>query len=449
MFIDFLIAGFEKNQNTEALIWKEKVYTNKSLLEVFSYWKQQIAEFYSLAGKVVVLEGDFSPNTIALMLALIENKCIIIPLIRSTINDKKKLCEIAQAEYAVRVNEDDEAAIEKLEQTADHELYEILRDRKHPGLVLFSSGTSGTPKAAVHDFTHLLDKFKTPRPSFRTLNFLLFDHWGGLNTMLNSLSNCGTIISTTDRSPHNVCSLIEKYKIELLPVSPTFLNLLLISEEYKKFDLSSLKVISYGTEAMAASTLERLNRIFPKVKFHQTYGLIEVGVLRTKSKENGSLWLKLGGEGFQVRIVNNILQIKSKSAILGYLNYPSQFTDDGWFITGDTAETDGEYYRIIGRKSEIINVGGEKVFPAEVESVIKEFSNVAEAVVFGEKNPITGNIICANVSMIRSEDKVGFKSGLKQHCREKLQQFKVPVKINIVEKIQISERFKKKLVDEK
>ncbi|MDQ3019274.1 MAG: fatty acid--CoA ligase family protein [Bacteroidota bacterium] len=448
MYIDFLISNFEKNHNKTALIWKEKEYTYKSLLEAFQYWKHEIGNTYSLQGNVVVLEGDFSLNTISLLLALIENECIVVPLVNSNKNDKQKLIEAAQSEYIIKINDDDEVAIEKIQRIADNDLYAILRSRKHPGLVLFSSGTSGKPKGAVHDFTNLLEKFKTKRPTFRTLNFLLFDHWGGLNTMFNTLSNCGTIISTKDRATDKVCSLIEKFKIELLPVSPTFLNLIIISEAYHKYDLSSLKVISYGTEAMSSITLEKLNKIFPDVKFHQTYGLIEVGVLRTKSKDNGSLWLKLGGEGFQVRVVNNILQIKSKSAILGYLSYPSQFTDDGWFITGDTVETDGEYYKIIGRKSDIINIGGEKVYPTEVESVIKELTNVADVIVFGEKNSITGNIICANVSMIKSEDKVGFKSRLKKHCREKLQHYKVPVKINIVEKINISERFKKKSVDE-
>ena len=71
-----------------------------------------------------------------------------------------------------------------------------------------------------------------------------------------------------------------------------------------------------------------------------------LGVLRSKSKSNDSLWVKVGGDGYETRIVDGILQIKAESAMLGYLNAPSPFTDDGWFITGDEVlEKDG-YIRI-------------------------------------------------------------------------------------------------------
>lgn len=443
MFIDFLLSEFEKNKSSEALIWKDKIFTYGFLSDSFYKWKEKLTDDFSITGKTVVLEGDFSPNTISVFLALIENECIIIPLNYSKVN-KTELLNISQPEYQISINPADEVKIEKLGFKPVNNLYKTLRERAHPGLVLFSSGTSGIPKAAVHDFTGLLEKFKTKRKPLRTLNFLLFDHWGGLNTMFHTLSNGGTIIFTSERSPEKVCELIQKFKIELLPVSPTFLNLLLISEAYLRFDTGSLKVISYGTEAMSGIILEKLGIIFPGVKLHQTYGLIEVGVMRTKSKEDGSLWIKLGGEGYETRVVDNILQIKSRSAILGYLNYPSPFTDDGWFITGDSVDIDGEYFKILGRKSDIINVGGEKVYPAEIENVIKEIDNVADVNVFGEKNPITGNIVCAEVSMINNADKSEFKTKIKKHCRERLQNYKIPSKINIVDKLNYSERYKKK-----
>lgn len=88
------------------------------------------------------------------------------------------------------------------------------------------------------------------------------------------------------------------------------------------------------------------------------------------------MWDKIGGEGFETRVVDRILQIKATSAMLGYLNAPSLFTSDGWFITGDSVEVNGEYLRILGRKSTIINVGGENVYPSEVESVIQEMENI-------------------------------------------------------------------------
>ncbi len=446
MFVNFLLEAFESQKESEALVWKEKSFRYESIIEKILHWKRIISEKIP-EGSVVILDSDFSPNTISILFALTENKCITVPMNSTGNGNKDELAEIAQAEYQIKINEFDDVEINVLTGTPQNDLYVILKSRKHPGLVLFSSGTSGKPKAAVHDFTGLLEKFKTKRTALRTLNFLLFDHWGGLNTMLHTLSNCGTIICTSQRSPDTICGLIERYMVELLPVSPTFLNLLLLSEAYKRFDLSSLKIISYGTEAMASVTLEKLIKIFHGVKFQQTYGLIEVGVMRTKSMKDGSLWLKLGGEGFQTRVIDDILQIKSKSAILGYLNYPSPFTEDGWFITGDHVKVNGDYFKILGRKSEIINVGGEKVYPSEIEGVIKELENVEDVSVFGEKNPITGNIICANVSMIKEEDKNEFRSRLKKYCRGKLAAYKVPSRINIVTSLNIGERFKKKNIN--
>jgi long-chain acyl-CoA synthetase len=278
----------------------------------------------------------------------------------------------------------------------------------------------------------------------RTITFLLYDHIGGVNTMLHTLSNGGCIITVPERHPDAVLETVEKYRAELLPTSPTFLNLVLMSEAYKRHDLSSLKTISYGTEPMPEFTLRRFHELFPRLNLQQTYGLSELGILRSKSKDANSLWVKIGGEEFETRVVDSILHIKARSAMLGYLNAPSPFTEDGWFDTGDSVEVDGDYLRFLGRKSEIINVGGEKVYPAEVESVIEELPSVAQAVVYGEKNAITGNIVCADVTSSASElDHKELISSIKQHCRDRLQKYKVPVKIKIVAESQYTGRFKK------
>jgi acyl-CoA synthetase (AMP-forming)/AMP-acid ligase II len=263
--------------------------------------------------------------------------------------------------------------------------------------------------------------------------------------MFHTLSNGGIVLVLKERRPDSVCYFIEKYKIELLPASPTFLNLLLISEEYKNYDLSSLKLITYGTEPMPQSILERVKKAFPDIKLQQTYGLIELGVLRSKSQSDDSLWVKIGGEGFETRVVNGLLEIKAESAMLGYLNAPSPFTEDGWFMTGDQVEEDGEYIKILGRKSEIINVGGEKVYPAEVENILLEIKNVASVLVYGEKNFITGNIVCARIKLVEQEEKSSFVLRVKNFCRSRLPSFKIPVKIEIItdDSSLINDRFKK------
>jgi long-chain acyl-CoA synthetase len=442
--IRFFIDVFNDFLSADAIIHKDNIYKYGWLKDRIAFWKPEIIAQGVEPNQVVALNGDFTPNSIAILFALIDNRNIIVPFDYLQIGKNIKKLEIACVRRSISVDENDNVIFEEIGQVGSHPFYESLRSQNHPGLVLFTSGTSGEPKAAVHDFVNLLEKFKTKKKSFRTLNFLLFDHWGGLNTMFHTLSNGGVVLALKDRRPQTVCAFIEKHKIELLPASPTFLNLLLISEEYRKSDLSSLKLITYGTEPMPHSTLEKLVKIFPEVKFQQTYGLIELGVLRSKSKSDDSLWIKIGGEGYQTRISDGLLEIKAESAMLGYLNAESPFTEDGWFKTGDKVEVDGDYIKILGRKSEIINVGGEKVYPAEIESVILELDNVAEVTVFAEKNQIVGNIVCAKVRLVKEEDKKEFITRLKSHCRQKLQSFKIPVRVFIDDEQQFTDRFKKK-----
>ena len=443
MHIDYIFNVFKENKSDISIIWKGNKYSYKSLIKNIEKSILLIDSYRIKPGTVVALVGDFSPNSIALLLALIKKACIIVPLSGSTNTSEKQLFDIARVEFAFIINENDDITTEKFSQISDNEYYKLIREKEHPGLVLFTSGTTGEPKAAVHDFLALLEKFKLRRKALRTLNFLLFDHWGGLNTMFHILSNGGVVITTIDRNPENICKLIEKYKMELLPASPTFLNLMLLSGGYKNYDLSSLKIISYGTEPMPESTLKRLNKAFPGVNLYQTYGLIELGVMSSKSKKDDSLWVKVGGKGYKTRIVDGILHIKAKSAMLGYLNASSPFTDDGWFITGDEVLQKGNYIKILGRKSEIINVGGEKVYPQEVENVIQEMDNVAEVTVYGEKNSIIGNIVCAKIRLETNENKKQFIIKVKEFCRNKLETFKLPVKVLLSDENLHSSRFKK------
>ena len=443
MHIDFLKEIFNQNENKDAIVWRDEAYSYGWLLARLNEWQETIEREKLRQGTVAALEADFSPNSVALFLALIDSGCVVVPLTNSVEAKKTEFLHIAQGELRFAVDQDDEVKLTQLPNSSDHELYLKLKQLKHPGLVLFSSGSTGKSKAAVHDFVSLLEKFRRPRHALRTLTFLLYDHIGGLNTMLYVLSNGGCIVAVQDRSPHAVLGAVEKHKVELLPTSPTFINLILLSEAFKSYDLSSLKTVTYGTEPMPESTLKRFHELFPNIQLLQTYGLSEVGILRSKSKSSDSLWLRVGGEGFETRIVDGILQIKAESAMLGYLNAPSPFTEDGWFDTGDSVEVEGEYIRILGRKSEVINVGGEKVHPAEVESVIQEIANVAEVTVYGEKNPIVGNIVCAKVNLLEEEDHKSFAVRLKRRCRERLQNYKVPLKVLIVDQKQHSERFKK------
>lgn len=443
--IQYFLNNFKFYDSKAAVIWRNERYTYSEFLEKIEYWQIKLNEIPE--GSVVGLESDFSPITIAILFTLISKNAIIVPLDNSQSEKNTKKIEIAEVDYLIKIDHLENVEIldyEKVE--SKNSLYESLIKSTTPGLVLFTSGSSGQPKAAFHNLSKLLLKFQTKRDSLLTINFLLFDHWGGLNTLFHILSNGGTVVFLENRNPDYVCELIDKWKVELLPTSPTFLNMMLLSRAYERHDLKSLKIISYGSEPMPESVLQKLNEYFPNIKLQQTYGLIELGVMSSKSKDNESLWVKIGGNGYQTRVVNGLLEIKSDSAMIGYLNAESPYTEDGWFRTGDAVEVDGEYFKILGRKSELINVGGEKVYPQEVENVIISIAEVLDVHVYGEKNPFTGNIVCANILVNTDTNKDILKRSIKILCREKLETFKNPVKINFVYKPFYSSRYKKERI---
>ncbi len=443
MHTDFLLDAFRADVVKDAVVWQDEPFSYAWLLVTVGRWTDFLRNRALAPGTVVSLEADFSPTSIALLLALVEHGAIIVPLTPSVEAKKPEFRDIAQVEATISIASSDRAYLRKTGVAASHELFERLRIAGRPGLVLFSSGSTGTSKAAVHDFVPLLEKFKVPRHALRTLTFLLFDHIGGVNTLLYVLSNAGCVVTVPKRSPEVVCAAIERHRVQLLPTSPTFINLLLMSEAYKRHDLSSLEMVTYGTEVMPETTLERFHRLFPRVRLLQTYGLSEVGILRSQSRAADSLWVKVGGDGFETRVVDGMLQIRARSAMLGYLNAPSPFTSDGWLPTGDAVDVDGEYLRIRGRHSEIINVGGEKVYPAEVESVLQSMEGVKDVTVGSEPNPITGQIVTARVKLATGESLPEFRKRMRLFCRDKLPAFKIPQKVVLVDQEMHGERFKK------
>ena len=240
------------------------------MLERILYWKNEISLEQIQKGTITIVEADFSPNSVALLLALIEHGCIFVPITASVASKRDEFIGIAEGEVLFKIEKNDNVSISKLKYDATHEIYRNLKNIGHPGLVLFSSGSTGKSKASVHDITSILEKFKVPRHKLRAITFLLYDHIGGFNTLLYTLSNAGLIVTVDDRRADGILQAIEKYKVELLPTSPTFLNLVLLSDAYKRHDINSLKTVTYGTEPMPESTLKRFNHLFPNMKLLQT-----------------------------------------------------------------------------------------------------------------------------------------------------------------------------------
>lgn len=430
MVLEFLYRRFEQAAGKTAFCWQGQEKNYAQLRESILRACQILSDAPVRKGCVVLIQGRMTPALVECFLALIELGCIAVPIPPDTEGAQiDRISRIVHAEMWVGVETDGGIVTKGLGPIEGHKLIEQLRDSGAPGLVLLTTGTTGEPKAAIHDLSRLLKKYRTARRDFRTVAFLQLDHIGGVDTLFYCLSNGSTMVLPDGRSPEEVCAAVEACKAEVLPVTPSFLNLLFLSEAHRRFDLTSLKIITYGAEVMPQVTLERCLEAFPGVELVQKFGTTEVGTLRSRSKGSDSLWVKVGGEGYETRIVDGLLQIRAESSMLGYLNAPTPFTSDGWFVTGDRVECEGDYLRFLGREAEVINVGGQKVDPLEVEDAIRGSQNIADVVVFGESNPILGQIVCALVQLIEQEDELEVTRRLQEVWRGKLERHKVPVRI--------------------
>ncbi|MDA8231325.1 MAG: fatty acid--CoA ligase family protein [Magnetospirillum sp.] len=415
------------------------------ILSAIDLWTEFLVGNAVPQGAVVAAEGIYSPANCALLIALMRNRNIIVPLPPGPDAKRAEFLDVAEVEYVVAASDPKQCSgLVATGRVAGHELFERLRRSGAPGLVLFSSGTTGRSKASVLDFAKLINTYDLSklRPR-RTLAFLSLDHIGGINTLMSTFSHGGCIVTVPERTPRAVFEAVAAFRVDTLPTTPTFLTMSLMSGDLAKHDLSSLRLITYGTEPMPVQTLRKLNAILPEVRLKQTYGLSEVGILPTKSRSNDSLWVKFGTAGFQHKIVDGILWVRSDMAMLGYLNAKAPFDEEGYFDTQDVVEVDGEYVHILGRKSEIINVGGEKVYPNEVESVLLEIENVVEATVSGQPSPVTGNVVKALVRLAVSEPQPLVYARIREYCRGRLEPFKVPVVVDITDRPQHSGRLKK------
>lgn len=440
---DWFLERMASFGDEAALATPEGTTTYAALLRLTEAWLTRLAERGLKPGDALAIEGSFSPNACAAFLAGMQLGAVLVPLTPLMRAHRDKFLEIAQASLLVELGPDDEPALHALPHSVTNPVTLELRERQHAGLVIFSSGSTGAPKAILHDLAAIREKFRKVRQKKTTLTFLLFDHIGGIDTMLGTFGSGGCVVTVAERTPALVARAIQDHRVHTLPTSPTFLNLLLISGVWQDYDLSSLQVIAYGTEPMPQSTLQRLREVFPSVALVQTYGMSELGVLRSRSRESGSLWLKFTEEGFQVKVVGGTLWVKADAAMLGYLNAPDLFDAEGWLDTQDAVEVDGEYLRILGRATDLINVGGQKVYPAEVENLLLQLSNVEEVSVFGKPHPMMGQVVAARFNLKEPEPLDLFKRRMNAFGRERMAKYQIPIYVEIASGQQFGARFKK------
>lgn len=443
-------ARFRQFGDRQMAIADDGAVTYAQFVERIAGWRTVLRKWGMVGGDSVGLVGDYHVDTLALLQALLDTGCIVTPLVEDDRALFDERLETVRAGWLIETAGSGPITPEttratRLGDPEPHPLQAPLVEAGRAGLVIFTSGSTGKSKAVLLDYARMVGKFKEGvRGGFRTLLFLKLDHIGGLNTLFSVIFNGGTVVTCGSRQAKDICQCVERHRVELLPTTPSFLTMLMMSGMHRQHDLSSLKVITYGTEVMPNSTLATLHRELPSVTLKQTYGLSELGILSTRSKDSSSRWMQVGGEGFEVQVRDGRLWIRSAQAMLGYLNAPSPFDAEGWYDTGDRVETDGEYMQILGRESEIINVAGEKVFPVEIESFLLTLDNVRDVVVRQKRSPIVGQMIWAEFVLEDEEDPAAFKRRILAECSARLAPFKVPGHVTIVREADfVGSRFKK------
>ena len=320
-----------------------------------------------------------------------------------------------------------------------------LEERGAAGLILFSSGSSGRPKAMLHDLDALLGRFVGLRPrNERTLLLLLPDHIGGLDAAFRCLFAGSTLVLPEARTPQGAGEAIQHHRATVLPASPTFLNLMLLERIPERFDCGSLRVIAYGAEAMPPALLRRLAAAFPDVDLQQKFGTSETGAVRIKSAARDSLFFSITDPGTDWRIVDGELWLKTPARILGYLNAEDNALEaDGWYRTGDLAEAGpNDTLRITGRVDTVINVGGQKVHPAEVEAALADIPGVAACRVFAREDPVLGQTVACEIVSSGENPPAGWKRHLRRHLRDRLPAWKQPARVTVRETLALNERLK-------
>ncbi len=447
--MSWLIDKIKNGGSQIAVIFREKEYSYEELGRKIESYSSIIKDKLN-PGDIVAVISDYSFESIALFFALCENRNIIVPITTKVDSEIEDRLTVANCRFRIYISENSDLDIVVEDNRSEvHELVQKLVSEQHSGLILFSSGSTGKPKAMIHNLDNLIDSYQGKKgKKLVFLIFLMFDHIGGLNTLLNCLAMGVTMVFPDNRDPEHVSRLVEKYHVNILPASPTFLNLILISESYMHYDMGSLRMITYGTEPMPDSLLTKLKDVFPRVKFLQTFGTSETGISQTSSKSSNSTFIKIDDPNTEYKIVDGELWIRSKTQIMGYLNSSMErFTDDGWFKTGDLVEeAEDGYIKIVGRNKEIINVGGEKVLPSEVESVLFQMSDLMDCLVYGETNPITGQMVVAKVLFKDVMKASEAKKRIVQFCSGKLDKYKIPAKVVLMNESEYSERFKKKRI---
>ena len=313
-------------------------------------------------------------------------------------------------------------------------------------LLLTTSGTTGTPKVARHSLTALMGRIRAPRAGDPPARWLLTYHpatFAGLQVLLTSLRSGAHLVASTAGTVADLAEAAQKLLPTHVSGTPTFWRAFVpsLSAEPRR----SIRQITLGGEAVDQATIELLRRTFPDAALTHIYASTEAGSLfAVKDGRAGfpAAWLETGVEGARLRVRDGILEVCSPRAMRGYAGTAAAEADR-WIATGDLVERRGDRMFFAGRHDTILNVGGAKVAPEEVEAALLELPGIVEARVYGRPSPITGTVLTADIVPQPGADPQELRARVVARLGSSLERHKVPRLINVVESIGLSAAGKK------
>lgn len=292
-------------------------------------------------------------------------------------------------------------------------------------ITIFTSGTTGQPKKVVHSIETLTrsvrlgDKYKNQVWAYAYNP----THMAGLQVFFQAFENLNTLVNVFNMQRSDVYAKIEQYQITHISATPTFYRLLLPFEK----EYSSVQRVTLGGEKSDTHLYENIKKIFPEAKINNVYA----------STEAGSLFAAKG-DCFQIpeKIRDKFTVVDDELLIhRSLLGKSDSFKFDGdYYHSGDLIEwvnKEEGVFKFKSRKNELINVGGYKVNPGEVEDAINAIAGVRQSLVYGKANSILGNVLIAEVQLEEGADVTDIE--IRKTLKDQLQDFKIPRKIKFVD----------------
>ena len=313
--------------------------------------------------------------------------------------------------------------------------------------ILLTSGTTGIPKLVVHSLSSLAGAITgratlAGRPVWST--FYDIRRYGGLQIFLRAMLGGGSMVFSSAHEP--VASFLVRAgtrEVTYISGTPSHWRRALMSPAARSM---APRYVRLSGEIADQAILDHLRAVYPDAVIAHAFASTEAGVAFAVDDGLAGFPARLidePGAGVEMRIVGGSLRIKSARTAHGYLGSSAEplHDADGFVDTGDMIDLRDGRYHFVGRRGGIINIGGLKVHPEEVEAVINRHPCVHMSLVKARKNPITGAIVVADIVVDAASgapETEGLKSEILDTCRQILARHKVPTAIRFVPTLEVS-----------